>query len=95
MASNSEHFYSYRNDPRYKECIDIGSWSSTCCNCGKEALPDEKAHLTRVGYGPQNGDPGCGITWKYYTSGYSGLGLDNIVERKWPWLKPLPYDSEF
>lgn len=37
--------------------------SSTCSNCNRDASPREDGHFTLLGYGPDNGKPGCGERW--------------------------------
>lgn len=52
-----------------KHCVDIGSSSSTCMNCGKGAFPEDTVHNRVAGYGPA-GRVGCGTEFKYYYCGY-------------------------
>ena len=41
----------------------IGGSSSICSNCSLDASPGEDGHFTLLGYGPNNGKPGCGELW--------------------------------
>lgn len=43
--------------------INIGSCESRCLGCGKSASPSDPGHIKVYGYGPENGDPGCGEPW--------------------------------
>ena len=60
--------------------IEIGGWSSHCSNCHREATYSETNHFTLLGYGPDNGRPGCGARFVAMESPYgddlSYLGLD-------------------
>jgi hypothetical protein len=38
----------------------VDRWSSECGACGRSANPREETHATLLGYGEQNGKPGCG-----------------------------------
>jgi len=64
--------YRHKQDPRMKETVIINPWSSKCGNCGEDCSYSEAKHLTNLGYGPQNGTPGCGVEWKYVTTEYLG-----------------------
>lgn len=52
----------------------IGGSSSHCSNCRRDASPHEDGHFTLLGYGPDNGKPGCGEPWDkavyVYHAGY-------------------------
>lgn len=41
----------------------IDGWSSSCSACRKTARWDEEGHLMVLGYGDDNGTPGCGAKW--------------------------------
>lgn len=66
--------------------IDIGRSSSTCCNCGRGALPSELGHYTLAGYDVKPGEVGCGIKWKYMYSNYTGPGVGERMRKKFPHL---------
>lgn len=38
----------------------VDAWFSICSYCYRDCDPHEKGHYTLLGYGPDNGDPGCG-----------------------------------
>ena len=46
----------------------IGRFSSSCGNCGRQTLPEEKTHHTISGYDPSR--PGCGVEWTHVSSNY-------------------------
>ena len=52
------------------ETLIVGSWSSHCGNCGKAANPQSETHDVVLGYGPENGTPGCGVRWTQVESEY-------------------------
>jgi hypothetical protein len=54
-----------------KQTLIINLFHSKCGNCGFDADPSEKSHRTRLGYF-DNGQPGCGVVWKFVTSEYTG-----------------------
>ncbi len=68
-----------------KHTLFINTWSSTCGNCGEGADPEERTHITCLGYGEQ--PPGCGVEWKYVSTNYSGLNMENRLKRMRPDLK--------
>jgi hypothetical protein len=69
-----------------KATVKISGWSSTCLACGHDALPQEGAHITRVGWDP--GDrKGCGIEWTHVTAEYSGESFENTVKEMCPDLE--------
>lgn len=56
-----------------KETIEVRGWNSTCLNCHHGCDPSQASHESRLGYGVQTGEKGCGITWKYITTGYTDM----------------------
>lgn len=73
------------------ETLFIDTWSSSCGNCGQGCNPDEKSHLTNIGYGIKDGErKGCGIEWKYLSSNYYGMG--EVFYKR---LKEIRPDLEF
>lgn len=48
----------------------IGSFSSTCGACNKNASPHESAHDTLMGYSALPGDKGCGAPFTSVTFEY-------------------------
>jgi hypothetical protein len=70
----------------------INRTDSRCGACGKACDPREKRHATILGYGPDNGKPGCGAVWTHATSHYVGLGIEQAARRMRPdleWIDPL------
>ena len=43
--------------------LEIGSSHSRCLACGRETGLDTDRHDTILGYGSDNGNPGCGEVW--------------------------------
>jgi hypothetical protein len=43
--------------------LEIGRSESRCGACHGAANMYERGHFTLLGYGPQNGQPGCGVLW--------------------------------
>ena len=56
-----------------KPVIIINSWDSECGFCGQPADPHEKTHKTIKRYSGET-EEGCGIEYKYVTTGYSDIG---------------------
>lgn len=52
--------------------VIIGGWHSRCNNCGKECNFHSKTHDVILGYGDDNGMPGCGIEWTHVLQEYGG-----------------------
>lgn len=65
----------------------VGSYSSYCNNCGLSANPSEKTHSILLGYGPTNGDPGCGIEWTHVFSEYAGTEAEEATKEMRPDLE--------
>lgn len=63
----------------------IGGSSSHCGNCRKSASPREEGHFTLLGYGPDNGQPGCGELWDsaVYVYHYGYEYTPGNVTRDW------------
>lgn len=81
-------------DPSFPpETVIIGGWNSHCNNCGRGCSPSDetRGHGVLLGWGDDNGKPGCGIKWKYATSEY---GQRESVERQWPQFEYLPHPFE-
>lgn len=72
---------------RKKAVIIIDTWSSECGGCGKQADPDSKTHDKLLGWGKENGNPGCGIRYKYVASHYGGTEADEWCRRMRPDLE--------
>ena len=75
----------------------MGTSSSYCGACKKSADPDESGHFTQLGYGPENGTPGCGAWWDsvHLTTVYSSTPKEKMVPRLkefYPSLKDIPLD---
>lgn len=65
--------------------ILIGGSSSICSNCSLSASPNEDGHFTLLGYGPDNGKPGCGEPWDraVYVTYYGFKYTAENVARDW------------
>jgi len=72
------------------ETLYINRWDSTCGNCGGSANPKETAHFTLLGYGPQNGQPGCGAIWRKVSTMAYGDGINDIIRIMRPDLEWVP-----
>lgn len=70
-----------------KETLIVDGWSSRCGNCGIDCDPNEKQHITNLGYNEElRKKKGCGVTWKFISSVYP-----NMKER----LKEMRPDLKF
>jgi hypothetical protein len=66
---------------------------SKCGNCGRAADPHEPRHDTLLGYGDDNGKPGCRHYFKYLASDYMGIEKEVKAMRpdlEWVSSFPLP-----
>lgn len=52
------------------DTLIINTWYSKCGSCGKDADPHQRIHAVVLGYGSQNGQPGCMVEWDSITSDY-------------------------
>lgn len=59
--------------------ILVGGFSSRCNACGKDVSPEATTHDVLLGYGPQNGEPGCGIKFTHIYSVYMHGGAEQRV----------------
>lgn len=57
----------------------IGSSSSQCSSCKRDADPGEEGHYTLLGYGPDNGKRGCMEPWTDAMLVYYWAGRDKDV----------------
>lgn len=62
----------------------INRSDSRCGECGKPCDPHAKAHDVLLGWGPTNGDPGCGAEWDRVGSDYAGPDMEAAVRRMRP-----------
>jgi hypothetical protein len=62
----------------------IDRWQSYCGICGWEASMYDEAHTTLLGFGSQNGSPGCGVRWTHVASKSYYPGADNRVQELRP-----------
>lgn len=69
----------------------IGSWSSRCGSCGKDADPHHLTHDVILGYGSQNGQPGCMVRWDSVTSEYDNPNNIAAVKAMRPDLRYVDY----
>lgn len=79
-----------RNTQLPDKTLIISGWSSRCNNCGYDADPDEKAHITRLGWDPGDGK-GCGVEWTHVFSNYTGSAEDRVRKMR-PDLTFIPND---
>ena len=62
-----------------KETLIVNGWNSQCGNCNLDCSPEEKQHLTNLGYNEEvRKKKGCNIKWKYITS---SCGIKEIRKR--------------
>ena len=76
--------------------IEIGTWSSYCLNCGKEADPYNKTgcHDVILDYGSDNGKPGCNVRWEYWVSEYQGIDTSSWGPKGLPeWPQGKDFDQ--
>jgi hypothetical protein len=73
-------------DEKHRHTLFINTWNSVCGNCGFDADPTEERHTRPMGYAQR---PGCGIQWRYVSTGYTGL--DGHYDR----IKAMRPDLEF
>ena len=66
----------------------VDRWSSRCGACGRSADPKQETHAVQLGYGPENGSPGCGARFEAIASEFVGAGVDEAVRAMRP---DLPY----
>lgn len=64
--------------------LHIGGWSSRCGVCGKSCNPSSKTHDVLLGYGEENGTPGCGVEWTHVASDYAGTDIEKRVQEMRP-----------
>lgn len=62
----------------------IGRTTSWCGYCGRDADPTEKGHYTLLGFGQQNGEPGCQVVWTMVTPDGYGAGIEEAVRAMRP-----------
>lgn len=64
--------------------LRIGRTDSTCENCRKAADPSDRGHFINLGYGPDNGTPGCGEKWTdAYFDFFTGADVEVMIEATW------------
>lgn len=74
----------------------VDRWSSSCGDCGKAANPASKTHDILLGWGPTNGDPGCGVEWENVTSNYVGMAMEEAIRNLRPDLNYIgPLDKDW
>lgn len=76
-------------DPRIKQTLIVDMFQSECGNCGKGAVPGATIHDEALGYG----DPGepCFAEFKYISTHYIGLGLEERLRKMRPDLEFIPW----
>lgn len=75
------------------DVLIIGSWSSRCGTCGKDADPHQRIHAVLLGYGSQNGQPGCMVEWDAVTSEYDAPNNVAAVKAMRPDLRYVDYSE--
>lgn len=73
----------------------VGSWMSRCGRCGRDADPHESGHYTLLGYGTDNGKPGCMAKWDTITSEYSGEQAKAATKAVRPDLPYVEYEEAY
>jgi hypothetical protein len=71
----------------------VDRFSSKCGDCGKSCDPTSKTHDRILGYGSENGDPGCGVEWQNVTTDYAGERDRNATINLRPDLKYIGWDE--
>lgn len=75
--------------------MEIGSWYTKCSACGRDT-DWSPTHEVLLGYGPDNGKPGCGAVFDavsfttivpWWTPGYDPRQDDDRYPQ---WMKDLP-----
>lgn len=73
--------------------MEIGSWYTKCSACGRDT-DWSPTHEVLLGYGPDNGKPGCGaeFTAVSFTTIYPHMPEDpRVGDDRYPqWMKELP-----
>ena len=64
--------------------LQVDRNTSRCGDCGKQAFPHEKTHAKLAGYGPTNGDPGCGVEWTHIAPVCIYAGVDTALAEMRP-----------
>lgn len=75
------------------ETLLIGSSSSHCNACGRACAPESKTHDVILGWGSDNGSPGCGVEWLHVWSEYTGEHATNAVKDMRPDLHFIDHGS--
>lgn len=73
------------NDTRSRT-LYVNRSDSRCGNCDRPATFRETTHATLLGYGPDNGQPGCGVQWEFLDTDYMNLDVSHTR----PDLPPRP-----
>ena len=80
----------------------IHAWESECGDCHKSAKMSEEGHYTLLGYGPTNGDPGCGAIFWDMAAGHPDIDDATlkacrpdlpIVKYRNPYVAPELYED--
>ena len=69
--------------------LEISSSRSKCLACGRETDLNSDRHDTILGYGPDNGDPGCGEKWTEVKVIYGHIFTDGVWQSEKltsPWI---------
>jgi len=74
--------------------MEISSWYTTCSECGRDTAWTP-THEVLLGYGPDNGKPGCGAEFTAVTFTYRFMDEEDprdSDEIGWypQWMKDLP-----
>jgi len=69
--------------PRADEAVLwIDGWFSTCGACGKQCDPRQETHMVILGYGPENGAPGCGVRFTSIAASRLDISRDDLVRMR-------------
>lgn len=71
-------------EEKQRPMLVINLSSSECLNCGRGCSPEEKSHLTVLGYSVPKDEKGCGIEYKYVTSDYMGMKMEERCKEMRP-----------
>ncbi len=67
-----------------KGILVINPYNSFCGDCGLSADPEEKSHITKLGYHPGKG---CGAKWTKVSTDYIGGDIEKHTQETRPDLE--------
>lgn len=71
----------------------VDRFSSRCGDCGKSANPFSETHDVILGYGSDNGSPGCDVRWENVTSDYVSPNVKQEVTNLRPDLRYIGWGA--